>query len=169
MNENPDNFELLEAPSPEALVPDPWLEPWMIVVAAVVVIALLAIVIFRKKPPPAEVRIEARNEAYAEAKSALDKVDAANTRDAAVRCSLILRKYLSVATGDPALFETHQEYISRHESLKGYTAEARSAAGNSFTKLASMKYAAEMPSVAAADVLAESRGLLETLHGGFQS
>ncbi len=82
MNEKPDNFELLEPPSPEALIPDPWLEPWMIAVAAVVVLALLALVIFRKKKTPAEVRFEARNAAYAEAKSALEKVDATHTRDA---------------------------------------------------------------------------------------
>jgi hypothetical protein len=169
MNGAPRNFELLEPPSPEALVPDSQVEPWMIVTAAVLVLGLLAILIFRKKKSPAAVLQEAREAAHAEAVSALNAINPTGTRDVAVQCSLILRKYLSAAAGDPALFETHEEYISRHEALKNFTEDARTAAGNGFTRLAALKYAADVTDVAADVVITESRALLETLHHGFRA
>jgi len=41
-----------------------------------------------------------------------------------VLASLILREYLSSAAGDPALFETHEEFISRHDALQSLTPDA---------------------------------------------
>lgn len=81
--------------------------------------------------------------------------------------SLILRKYLSAAANDPALFETHEEFISRHDSLQALKPEARAAAEAGFTRLASLKYAPEIQEDAPAQVIADSRALLETLHQGF--
>ena len=168
----PHNFQLLEAPSPEALVPDSRVETWMIVaaLAAFVLLAMLLFWIIRKKKNTAADPAAVRNIAYKEAVAALDAISAtASTRDAAVRSSLITRKYLSTAAGDPALFETHEEYVSRHEALKNFTAEARSAAESGFTRLAALKYSAEVPEVAANHVVSESRTLLETLHSGFRA
>ncbi|MES2658906.1 MAG: hypothetical protein V4689_09820 [Verrucomicrobiota bacterium] len=169
MNGAPRNFELLEPPSPEALVPDSRMEPWIIVAAAVLVLGLLAILLFRKKKSPAAVLTEAREAAHKEAVAALDAISSTGTRDVAVQCSLIVRKYLSAAAADPALFETHEEYISRHEALKNFTEDARTAAGNGFTRLAALKYAADVPDVTADEVITESRALLETLHHGFRA
>ena len=45
MSEKTNNFELLEPPSPDALIPDAWLEPWMIVVAVVAANAFSAIAV----------------------------------------------------------------------------------------------------------------------------
>ena len=168
----PHNFQLLEAPSPDALVPSSPVETWMIVavVGALVAIALLVFWIFGKRRTAAADPAVARNVAYQEAVAALDEISpTASTRDAAVRSSLITRKYLSTAAGDPALFETHEEYVSRHEALKNFTAEARSAAESGFTRLAALKYSAEVPEVAASHVVSESRNLLETLHSGFRA
>lgn len=170
MSASPDNFELLEPPSPEALVPDSPVEPWMVAVAVVLVLGLLALlVVFRKRKSPAEVQEEARHAAHAAAIASIEKITSTGTRDVAVQCSLILRKYLSAAAGDPALYETHEETISRHEALKGFKEEVRTAAGNGFSRLAALKYAADVPAVAPGDVIAESRALLETLHHGFQA
>ncbi|MEO5913385.1 MAG: hypothetical protein ABIS50_04075 [Luteolibacter sp.] len=170
MNGAPHNFELLEPPSPEALLPDPWVETWMIVAAAALLFGLLALVIFlrRKKSATAD-PMAIRQAAYSEAVAALEAIRSTGTREVAVQGSLIVRKYLSAAAGDPALFETHEEYISRHEALKNFTDEARTAAGTGFTRLATLKYAADVPDVAAAEVIAGSRALLETLHHGFRA
>lgn len=169
MSESVDNFELLEPPSPEALVPDSRVEPWMIILAVVVVAGLLVLLIFRKKKTPAGLQVEARQVAYAEAVAALENITATATREVAVQCSLIVRKYLSAAAGDPALFETHEEYVSRHEALKNFSSEARAAAGSGFTRLAAMKYAADVAEVPAGEVIGESRALLETLHHGLSA
>ena len=69
MDGAPHNFQLLEPPSPEALVPDSPIETWMIsaAVAALVLLALLAFLFLRKKNQtsvdPSAVRNAARVEA----------------------------------------------------------------------------------------------------------
>lgn len=166
MNEESTNFELVEPPSPEYLVPDSRVEPWMIVATAFV-LAFLAILIFRKKRKSPLDAIAARQAALAEAISSVDKIGAVPAREAAVLCSLILRKYLSVATADPVLFETHEETIARDDALKDFSEEARAAAGLEFTRLAALKYAAEIPDESAPDIISGARVLLQTLHQGF--
>jgi hypothetical protein len=47
------------------------------------------------------------------------------------------------------------------------SSEARTAAESGFTKLASLKYAPDLPSANPEGVVADSRNLLETLHRGF--
>lgn len=169
MNEKSGSFELLEPSPPEVLLPDSWVEPWMITAAvALLVVALAVLILKRKKAAPLD-PLAMRRTAYAEATAALGEIDAIQARDAAVRSSLILRKYLSVAAGDPALFETHEETISRHDALKDFSEDARAAAGQGFARLASLKYAAEIPDAAASEVVAGSRALLETLHHGFRA
>ncbi len=169
MKGTPDNFELLEPPSPDALIPDSPVETWMIVVAALVVLAIIALVVFRKKKAAVVDPLAIRITAYNEAKNALRNLHASGTRDAAVQCSLIVRKYLSTAAADPALFETHEETLARHGVLAGFTETARSAASAGFSRLAALKYAADVPDVATEEVIGKSTELLETLHGGFSA
>jgi hypothetical protein len=168
MNEKTATFQLLEPPLPEALVPHSWVEPWMIAVA-VIGAALIAFLIFRKKKAAATNPLSLRQAAYTKAVSSLEKITTTNARDATVQCSLILRSYLSAAVCDPMLFETHEETLSRHDSLKGFSDTARLAAQHEFSRLASLKYAAEIPDADAQEVIKDSRALLETLHHGFQS
>jgi hypothetical protein len=98
----------------------------------------------------------------------LASINAPQSREAAVQCSLILRHYLSVAANDPALFETHEEFISRHDSLKALTELARAACEAGFARLASLKYSAGFPDINPPEVVTESQALLETLHHGFR-
>lgn len=152
--------------APESLVPDNGLWPWF-VVAAVVSLLAIALMVFVRKKKAAVNPLAARNAAFAEAIAALANQTTDDTRSAAVQSSLILRRYLSVAAADPALFETHEEFISRHDALQALTPEARAATETGFTRLAALKYAPEIPGTAPADVIADSRSLLETLHHGF--
>jgi hypothetical protein len=168
MNEASGNFELFEPTSPEVLVPDAWIEPWMVGVALVLVAAAIAVYLYRKrKKTTVEDPQAARLAAFESAKTQLDEIRTTNTREAAVMASLILRKYLSTAAADPALFETHEETISRHEALQGFSDEAKSAATHGFSNLAALKYAPEIPDVAVERVIVDSRTLLATLHQGF--
>ena len=169
MNETKRSFELLEPTSPEALVPDSRLEPWMFIAAIVLVLVLGVVIAFWKKKPVVIDPLAIRKAAYQDAATGLESISAPNARDAAVQSSLILRRYLSVAANDPALFETHEEFISRHDALSLLTDDARAASEAGFSRLASLKYAAEIPEANPADVVARSRVLLDTLHHGFRA
>ncbi|MEO5716173.1 MAG: hypothetical protein ABIT37_22020 [Luteolibacter sp.] len=168
MKEKTSSFELLEPTRPEALVPDSWVEPWMMFTAAGLLVVFAAVfLILRKKKATAVDPLAARKAAYQEAGTALEKMKALQARDAAVQSSLILRKYLALAANDPALFETHEEFVSRHDSLKALNEDARRKSETGFTRLAALKYAAEIPDLKPSEVVNESRELLETLHHGF--
>lgn len=168
MNEKPTGLELQDAASPEALLPDHGLLPWWAVaVLLALAIALVLFLVFRKRKPAAADPRKIREDAFREALGALSGIEADDPRDAALQCSLVMRKYLSVAAADPALYETHEEFIARRDALQALDEAARAAAESCFSRLAALKYGPEIPGTPAADVIAESRGLLETLHHGF--
>jgi hypothetical protein len=168
MTETSNRFKLLEPTSPEALVPDSWVEPWMIALTVCILLVIIALLLLRKKKTPKVDPQAARLAAHAEAVAALASVQCQSPRDTAIQSSLILRKYLVAAANDPALFETHEEYVARHEALKNFSEESRKAAGIGFTRLSSLKYAADVPTADAREVIKDSQALLETLHLGFQ-
>ncbi len=169
MNEKPGTFELLEPVSPEALVPDPWLEPWMLAVVVLLAVVALALLLFRKKKVPVADPVALRRAAREAATAALDAIGPVPPREAAVQASLILRRYLSVAAGDPALFETQEEYLARHESLKDFAEDARESANKGFARLAAIKYSPTTPDLLTEEVVAGSQLLLEILHLGFRA
>lgn len=166
MNEKTSSFKLMEPTSPEALVPASWVEPWMIFSLVILLLAVLAYFAFRKKPPVVVDPSEARRTAHAEAVAALAEIGDVIPREAAVRCSLILRRYLSVVASDPALFETHEEYISRHEALKNFSEEARVSTALGFARLAAIKYSPGVSDMDTTQVIAGSHYLLEILNQG---
>jgi len=164
MNEKSSSFKLMEPTSPEALVPASWVEPWMIFSLVLLLLVVLAYFAFRKKRPVLVDPLAARRTAHAEAVAALGGIGDVIPREAAVRCSLILRRYLSVVVNDPALFETHEEYISRHESLKDFSEEARGSATLGFARLAAIKYSPGEADMDTTQVIAGSHYLLEILN-----
>lgn len=167
MNGNTTGIEWMEPASPEALLPDSGLWPWLAAAAIAVLVVSVVMIVLKKKKPSVTSHRALRNAAFAEAIAALAKTTTTDVRDAAVQSSLILRNYLSIATGDPALFETHEEFVARHDTLSALTTAARTAADDGFSRLAALKYAPGTPPAAPAEVIAESRALLETLHHGF--
>jgi hypothetical protein len=171
MSEETLNFSLREPVSPEALVPDSRLEPWMIFVtiATILIITLAVFAIRRRQQTARSQPAAARDAAYALACAALEKTAPLGARDSAVQSSLALRTYLASAAADPALFETHEEFIGRHDSLKALTENVRQAAENGFNRLATLKYAATLPSIDAAEIRREAYELLTTLHHGFSA
>lgn len=166
MTANSSSLHLRDTPAPEALLPSHGLWPWWLAaaLAAAIIITFSWFIIKRRNRAPDSQA--ARNEAYHEASTALARVHSQDAREAAVHGSLILRRYLSLAAADPALFETHEEFISRHDALQPLSPAAREAANEGFTRLAALKYGPQAPATPAADVIAESRRLLETLHRG---
>ncbi len=160
------SFELKEPAPPDELVPSIGLWPWWVAGIALVLLAIILLVVFRKRAVTVD-PAAARNAAFKDALAALAGASAASAREAAVQGSLILRRYLATAAADPALFETHEEFVARQDSLNALSPPAREAAAEGFSRFASLKYAPEIPDADPAEVLADSKRLLETLHGGF--
>jgi len=162
-------LELMEPGSPEALIPASGLWPWM-AGAVIVVLVVLGLMIFllRQRKPNAVGGMVVRNAALAEAIAALAMIATEDARDAAVQASLILRSYLSVVAGDRALYETHEQFVARHDALETLSAEVRAAAEAGLSRLAAMKYAPGMAEATVEEVIVESRALLETLHQGLR-
>jgi hypothetical protein len=168
MNDESSTLELRDAAIPDALMPGYGLEWWWLVAGIFALIVLLAVVMLRirgKAQAPSAAAL--RETAFREAMAALSASAPADARAAAVLASLAVRKYLSVAAEDPALFETHEEFLARHNALNAFKPEARAAAESGFTRLAALKYAPQPPDASSANVIAESRTLLQTLHHGF--
>ena len=161
------SFELREPEMPERLLPHDVIPPlWLgLGLVAAVALAVLLVRHFRRPSSPSSQSV--RELAFREALAGLGRLAAPTARSAAVQASLILRTYLSLAAHDPALFETHEEFIARSDSLKVLTEAAQAACRDGFARLAALKYAPELPDMDPAAVVADARGLLETLHQGF--
>jgi len=165
MAEKSDTFEL-KAPVPaEPLLPDPGLPLWawgLIGLAAVGLIAALVMLLKRKKPGFIDPNL-AREEAYRRAKAELEAAPGGTMQAAATKVSIALRRYLAVASGDPALFETHEEFVARHQSLAAYPEELRQATAEGFSHLARLKYGREA-SGDPATLYSSAQQLLDRLH-----
>jgi len=167
MNENLIPFQLLEAPSPKVLMPG-LIEPWMIAAVVACTLVPIADLILQKNKAQARKRIDRREAARAKAVTALENMQCKVVQDAAAQASLILRRYLSEATGEPMLFETHVKSISRHEALNDFTEKTRKEVHHGFSLLAALKSAPRDTYVSVIHVIVESQRLLKVFHQGFK-
>lgn len=138
---------------------------WLLIALAIVGIAFLICLIVRRSdsasgPDP---RLEAEN-AY---RAAMERIKgAANlsaVQEAATSCSDAIRRYLATVTGDPSLYETHEEFLARHESLDGFPVEVRNGVSAGFSRLARLKYG-KSPSGEPFAIADEGLSLLDQLH-----
>ncbi|RYD34993.1 MAG: hypothetical protein EOP87_08165 [Verrucomicrobiaceae bacterium] len=167
MEEKAPNLQLQEPVLPESLVPAMDLTWLWIAIAAFVLLTTVIILIGKRNKITRIDSLALRRAAYQAAVKSFGTATAADARDAAVQSSMILRRFLADAVGDPALFETHEEFITRRDSLEKLTPPAREAATATSATLARVKYAPEVPSDDPAVILAEGRQLLDVLNGGF--
>lgn len=166
MEGNGKNLGLAESRDAIELVPT-W-EPqlwWYFAGAALVAAILLVVILLMRKKPHVDLLKEKR-EAYQEAKTAFGTGGSGDARETAIRVSMILRRYLARSMNEPALFETHEEFVARHDGLKDLPDDVKSEVGSFFTKLAAVKYAPD--DIADGDMPgtnAEGAALLERIHG----
>jgi hypothetical protein len=171
MDEKSPTLEILEPTSPESLIPASGFAPWILGGVALLIASIMAYAFYRwwrnrcDTPDPEA----ARRAAWLKAGTALEGIATPTARDAAVEASLILRRYLSLAAGDPALFETHEEFVSRHDALSCLSQQAREACARGFSRLATLKYASDPSTEEPSTVVIEARALLDTLHHGFKA
>lgn len=162
--ESEDALVMRELVPAEPLLPDPGLPPWAWVVIGLAVAGLVGLAFFlrRSKRFATDPR-HVREEAYARAQHDLEAVPAGGMQAAATKVSLVLRRYLATVCGDPALFETHEEFISRHAALSGYPEELRNVTAEGFSHLARLKYGREANGDPVA-LFGAARQLLDRLH-----
>lgn len=165
MEENENSLKLAESRDAIQLVPG-W-EPqlwWFIVAASVIAVLVVGLVLLLRKKPKVD-PLKEKREAYREAKTAFGKKESGDAREDAIQVSLVLRRYLARSMNEPALFETHEEFVSRHDGLRDLPEEVRSETGELFTKLAAVKYAPDdIAGLEMQGMHAEGSALLERIH-----
>lgn len=157
-------FELRPPASPDALLSRPGPPLWLLVGGGLLLIALIALAVFlllRRKPTIDPLAV--RREALRSADRALAEAKPSDMREAATLASLVLRHYLATLANDPALFETHEEFVARRDSLVRLQGDARTQATEGFARLAALKYNRQPPVGDPAVVIDDARRLLTTL------
>jgi hypothetical protein len=141
MEEPTNQLELVESQQALRLVPT-W-EPqvwWFLAAAGGVLLLGLLVVLLRKKKTPLSVQ-DLKKQAYAATKTELSALCSEDARCTAIEVSVILRRYLARTMSEPALFETHEEFVSRHDALAHFPTELREEIAALFSALAQIKYA----------------------------
>lgn len=162
--ESDDALVLRDLVPAEPLLPAPGMPPWAWVLIGLVIAGVVGAMFFirRSKALAADPR-HLKEEAYALAQHDLESVPEGGVQVAATKVSLVLRRYLATVCGDPALFETHEEFISRHAALSGYPEELRNVTAEGFSHLARLKYGREANGDPVA-LFGAARQLLDRLH-----
>lgn len=165
MEEEVNSFELVESRDAIELVPQQEIPIWWIAIGLGVVLAIAYVFFLRRNTAkPVDPKERARL-AYDKAREALGDLGTLGVRDTAILVSAVIRRYLAEVLDEPALFETHEEFISRHDGLKDLPGELRLAAGEFFSQLAEVKYTAEVPAACDSVKIAEGgMKLLERMH-----
>ncbi len=165
MDEAKDSLELIDTPKDIELVPTWQVEAWWFFVAAGLIVLVVAFILFLKRKRPTHDPLREKREAYSEAEAALSVAGERGSRETAIEVSLILRRYLARSLNEPALFETHEEFIARHDGLASLPEDVRNATGEFFERLAALKYAPEEASAEASSALVtDGKVLLERIY-----
>ena len=146
-------------------IPLGW-ESWTIAGFILLVITVLSIVIWRKskrvKPQSSE---ELNLQAYKTTIANLALCPSEDPTETATECSIILRRYLIKVTGDPALFETHEEWVARRDSIESLGSSIQQSVEDLCSKLAESKYTPADAKTEPGVMIEDTRQLIEAVHG----
>lgn len=172
MAESGKEFELVETSRAMELVPERELQAWWLIAGGLAVLLLVGLMMYLRKRERERVAdpLGEKRAAYVEAKKELGEIESIGGREErgmAVAVSEILRRYLARAMQEPALYETHEEFLGRHEALAGLPEGVREETGGYFSRLADMKYGRESGAGGGGEeIVARGRELLERMHTG---
>ena len=152
----------MESSTVEALIPKAE-TPWLWIIIGVVLVASLIFWLIRRRLKRAKDPANIREAAYKDAIAAFDAIPQNDPHAAALESSMTLRKYLSITAEDPALFETHEEFVSRHDALQKIPQSTRDEVAAIFNRLAMIKYAPDSINTNAETIIGDSRQLLHAL------
>lgn len=165
MAETKTKFELAESHDAMDLVPTWELEWWWIALPVVVLILLIVLVCFLLKKSKEQGPNQAKREAYHQAITELARLDASLGKENVIMVSLVMRKYLAKCMNEPALYETHEEFIGRHDAIKDLNDALKADIAGYFSELAAIKYGPNQDMVFhVEDLKHRSVKLLERIH-----
>lgn len=165
MADSKTKLELVESHDAMDLVPSFELEWWWIALPLflLVMLVVLGVVIFKKTRgyDPSNLK----REAFQQAMAKLAQLDVALGKENVITVSLVLREYLAKIMNEPALYETHEEFIGRHDAIKGLNEELKVELSEYFSKLATLKYGPDEGVVSDVDLLKRgAENMLERIH-----
>lgn len=166
MEDSTQDLRLIEPPSADGLMPHPitW-GAWCVIGGVILLLVVIAILIWRNaRQSPAATKEDLEQKARADAMAALADCAMINPNQTATECSLIVRRYLSELTGDPALYETHEQWVMRHDALEDFNDSFKEQIGELFSKLAALKYAPEHKGDSPAAIIENSRYVVDAAH-----
>ena len=165
MDPNKEDIRFIEPSSNEELMPTPitW-EAWAIGGGVLLIILLAAWVLWRNRRPKPVSAEDLHKKAHQEAIAALAACPSEERTPTATECSLILRRYLATVTGDAALFETHEEWVSRNDAVEDFNEALKEQIREHFGQLATWKYAPDDLGDEPATIIDQSRKLLESIN-----
>lgn len=165
MEDEKNSFELVE--NREAIELAPAWEPqlwWLFVGLLIVALVVILFVYLTRKKRAFDPR-KAECEAFNKATEAIKIMEPSGIRESAVGVSLVMRAYLAESLGEPALYQTHEEFVGQHDALGKLPDGVRDATGQFFEKLAGMKYGPDdLGEVGHIDFKARGLELLERIH-----
>lgn len=163
MEETTPSLELRDIPDVTTMLPRDWW-PWWAWALIVVALLLLWLIIAQLRKPKNTIA-SLRQHAYREAMQSIENARSLQSPvTIATALSLTLRRYLSVAFSDPSLFETHEEFLARHNALASLPEESRSLLTNHFATLCRYKYAPTEGEVDLSPLVPQASDLLNRLH-----
>lgn len=161
MEEKAPSLELYDIPPVQDLLPRFWLPWWAWLTAALTLLAVFLLVRALRGRKKKEINSE---EAYQRAMDSLEQAkDIPHIVALATAVSLILRRYLAVALADSSLFETHEEFLARHQALETVPDELRRSLTDYFSTLCRYKYAPTATSVDGSLLVPQATSLLQQL------
>lgn len=146
-------YELAESHEAMDLVPTWELQWWWIALPAGVLILLIVLGYFLLKKSKLRDFGNPKREAFQRAQVELEKLDSSLGKENAIMASLVMRKYLAESMNEPALYETHEEFIGRHDAIKDLSDDIKASITNYFSELAAIKYGPENEQVPNVDDL----------------
>ena len=163
MEEKATALELQDIPDVTPLLPQGWWPWWAwlaCLVGLVIVVWLYRILATHEANATSQ-----RNLAYENAMRELDSIRALETPlSLSTALSLALRRYLAIAMEDPALFETHEEMIARHDAFAALPSQLKHELAEHFSTLCRYKYAPSHEPVDLSLLVPQATALLQQLH-----
>lgn len=163
MEESPPSLELRDIPDVAPLLPRAWWPwwAWLGIAMSIVLLWWLQRYLRRQSGSQASLRRKAYEEAMLSLEAAKSLADPVSRSTA---LSLTLRRYLAVVFADPALYETHEELLARHEAFGALPDTLRHSLGEHFSTLCRYKYAPCEEVVDLSLLIPQATALLQQIH-----
>ena len=165
MEEPQDSYKLIENRDAMDLVPTWGFEMWWFFALGAAICAGALIVLYFCKRGTKGNSASHKDRAYREALEELLGLSSGDPKETAIRVSLIIRSYLAKHLEEPALYETHEEFVSRHDALAKLPESTKLETRGFFSQLAELKYGPTGDVCMVSDTLKrDAVELLERIH-----